>query len=174
MSDLTTSAPGARARQFVLGQEFRGTILTTAAETDGRHDLTECLQPPGARTPVHLHTRYEERFWVISGSLTMWVGAEKLILRAGDFHAIPMNVPHAVESGPEGAHALHISSPAGFAELIARAGTPAHLATPETEMDLERFMAVTTELGDVVLGPPGAIPADLADADGASRPGSPG
>jgi mannose-6-phosphate isomerase-like protein (cupin superfamily) len=25
-------------------------------------------------TPLHLHTRYEERMYVISGSLTVWVG----------------------------------------------------------------------------------------------------
>jgi hypothetical protein len=34
------------------------------------------------------------------------------------------------------------------------------LVTPETELDMELFMAVTTELGDVVLGPPGMLPAD--------------
>ena len=51
-----------------------------------------------------------------------------------------------------------ISTPAGFAELIARAGTPAHFLTPDTEPDLELFMAVTTELGDVILGPPGTMP----------------
>ena len=51
--------------------------------------------------------------------------------------------------------------PAGFAELIARAATPAHLAGPETETDLERFAAVSAELGDQILGPPGTRPADL-------------
>jgi hypothetical protein len=35
------------------------------------------------------------------------------------------------------------------------------LATPETELDTDRFLAVSTELGDVVLGPPGTTPADL-------------
>ena len=54
-----------------------------------------------------------------------------------------------------------ISSPAGFAELIARAATPAHLAGPDTETDLERFASVSAELGDQILGPPGTVPADL-------------
>jgi uncharacterized cupin superfamily protein len=117
-------------------------------------------------TPLHLHTRYEERLYVISGSLTVWVGKDKLTLRAGDYHHIPLNVPHTVQAGSEDTHALNISSPAGFAELIARAGTPAHLAAPEAEVDAERFMQVTTELGDVVLGPPGTTPADLVDGEG--------
>lgn len=112
-------------------------------------------------TPLHLHTKYDERLWVVSGSLTVWAGPETLTLRSGDYYAIPMNVPHAVQAGSEGARVLNITSPAGFAELIARAGTPLHLATPETEIDTDLFMAVTTELGDVVLGPPGTTPRDI-------------
>jgi mannose-6-phosphate isomerase-like protein (cupin superfamily) len=166
MGDLNTTSPNARDREFVLGREFRGRILTTAAETDGRHDFTEAVQPPGATTPLHLHTRYEERFWVLSGSMTVWAGAEKATLRAGEYYAIPMNVPHAIQSGPDGLHALQISSPAAFAELIARTGTPAHLATPETEFDVDLFASVATALGDVILGPPGTTPADLATSDG--------
>lgn len=65
-----------------------------------------------------------------------------------------------IQAGPEGAGALVISSPAGF-ELIERSATPAHLAAPDTELDMDLFMKVTTELGDVVLGPPGTTPADI-------------
>jgi mannose-6-phosphate isomerase-like protein (cupin superfamily) len=145
-------------RSYVLGQGLRATVLTTGEETGGRHDLTDTWQPGGEMTPLHLHTRYEERFWVLSGGLSVWAGDEFAELRSGDYLRVPMNVPHAVRSGPTGCRALHISTPAGFAELIARSGTPARLATPETELDLELFLAVTTELGDEVLGPPGTLP----------------
>ena len=151
-------------REVVLGQGLRATILTTAPETDGRHDLTVAVTPPGDQTPLHLHTRYEERFWVISGSLTVWAGPDKVTLTSGDYYAIPMNTPHTVRTGPDGARALLISSPAGFAELLARTGTPARLATPQTELDTDLFMAVTTELGDLVLGPPGTTPAESGPA----------
>jgi hypothetical protein len=53
-----------------------------------------------------------------------------------------------------------------LAELVTRAGTPAHLATPETEYDADLFMAVSTELGDVILGPPGTTPAELDESHG--------
>ncbi len=160
----TTPRPEAREREFVLGPErVRATILTTAAETDGRHDLIDSVLPAGSMTPLHLHTRYEERVYVISGSLTVWVGEDKLTVGSGGYYHIPLHVPHTVQANSDDTHALLISSPAGFAELVARAGTPARLATPETEPDLELFMAVTTELGDVVLGPPGTAPAGLDD-----------
>lgn len=161
MNQPVTNTPAARDREFVLGQELRATLLTTGEETDGRHDLVLAVTPPTGMVPLHLHTKYEERFFVISGSMTVWAGRDKVALRPGGYYHIPMNVPHAIHFGPEGARALNISSPAGFAELIARTATPAHLATAETELDADLFAAVTTELGDVLLGPPGTIPADL-------------
>ncbi|MGH9229367.1 MAG: cupin domain-containing protein [Acidimicrobiales bacterium] len=164
MSQFTTSTPDAPERQFVLGQGLRATILATAEETGGHLDLMDCVQPPGAATPLHLHTKYQERYWVISGSMTVWAGSDRATLGPGDYYVIPTNVPHMVRFGPEGTRALVFSSPAGFAQLVARAGTPAHLATPETELDTDLFMAVTTELGDVVLGPPATTPADLSDS----------
>jgi mannose-6-phosphate isomerase-like protein (cupin superfamily) len=160
MSHPTADTPDEAGREFVLGRELRATILTVGAETGGRHDLTLGTTPPGSTTPLHLHTRYDERLWVISGRLTVWAGADRVILRSGDYYAIPMNTPHMIETGPDGARALNITSPAGFAELIARTATPARLAGPETELDADLFMAVTTELGDLVLGPPGTVPAE--------------
>jgi quercetin dioxygenase-like cupin family protein len=169
MRHPTAARPITRERQFVMGPEkVRATILTTGAETDGRHDLIDSVLPAGSITPLHLHTRYEERVYVISGTLTVWIGPEKLTVGSGEYYHIPLHVPHTVQARSEDTHALLISSPAGFAELVARAGTPAHLATPETEPDLELFMAVITELGDVVLGPPGTTPADLDERKGAS------
>ncbi|MFG1928998.1 cupin domain-containing protein [Cryptosporangium sp. NPDC048952] len=148
---------------FVLGTDLRTTILTSAADTDGRHDFTDNFNAAGSRTPLHAHTRYDERFWIIEGTLTVWAGRETVTLRPGDYFAIPMQVPHALQAGPEGVRALQISSPAGFAELISRVGTPAELATPDTPFDVELFTKLATEMGDVILGPPGAVPADLTD-----------
>ena len=148
-------------RQYQLGQGLRATVLTTAEQTEGRHDLIEAVQPPGEITALHLHRRYEERLWVVGGSAEVWAGDQYAMLGSGDFIHIGLNIPHAIKAGEGGCHALNITSPAGFAELVARAGTPAELVTAETELDLELFMAVTHELGDIVLGPPGTLPCDL-------------
>ncbi|MDA5140664.1 cupin domain-containing protein [Streptomyces sp. AD681] len=149
-------------RQYALGQELRISILTSAEETGGHYDVSDSFMPAGAATPLHAHTRYEERLWVSSGSLTVWAGEDKVTLRSGDFCTIPLHVPHAIASGPDGVRALNISSPAGFAELIARTATPLHLATEATALDVELFNAVGAEMGDIILGPPGATPADLS------------
>src|SRR4029453_14050509 len=54
---MSTTRLDMRERQFVLGPErVRVTILTTGAETDGRHDFTDSWLPAGSITPLHLHT----------------------------------------------------------------------------------------------------------------------
>lgn len=161
MSTFPPPPPVPQDRQFVLGQHLRLSVLTAAEETDGRHDLSDVTLAAGAGTPLHLHTGYEERIWVVDGSLTVWSGPDAFTLRSGDFYTVPMNVPHTIKAGPDGARSLNITSPGRFAELIRRTGTPAHLATTETDWDMGLFQAVTEEFGDVILGPPGATPADL-------------
>src|ERR1700754_627319 len=148
-------------REYVCDRHLRIAVLTPGDETDGRHDLVRAVTGPGAATALHTHSRYEERLWVIAGELTVYAGTDEVTLGPGGFYTIRRNVPHMVRSGPNGAEALNITSPAAFAELIERTATPAHLAGPGTELDLERFMQVSTELGDVVLGPPGTTPATL-------------
>lgn len=148
-------------REYQLGQDVHVTILTTGAETDGRHDLVEGVQPPLAITPLHVHTRYEERLWVLEGELTIWAGDRKVTVGPGGFFHIPTDVPHTIKAGPNGARALNITSPAGFAEMIERTATPAHLAGPDTQIDVDLFAKVTTELGDVVLGPPGTLSSEV-------------
>jgi mannose-6-phosphate isomerase-like protein (cupin superfamily) len=129
---MTTTRPDARERQFVLGPEkVRATILTTGAETGGRHDFTDSWLPAGSMTPLHLHTRYEERLWVVSGSLTVWAGPDKVTLGSGDYYRIPTDVPHTIRSGPEDTHALHISTrPGSPSSSPGRAGPPT--STPRT------------------------------------------
>jgi mannose-6-phosphate isomerase-like protein (cupin superfamily) len=125
-------------RRFHLGPELQATVLTSGAETDGRHDLTHGVQPPGATTPLHVHGAYDERFWVVAGSMTVWAGAEEVALSAGDYYAVPAGTPHVVRAGPDGSVALNISSPAHFAELVERTGVPADEAS-ERAFDPERF-----------------------------------
>jgi mannose-6-phosphate isomerase-like protein (cupin superfamily) len=154
-------------RAYVLDPMVRITVLTAGAETEGRFDAVLGVNQPHSATALHLHTRYEERFCVIDGELTVWAGTDRLALGPGGYATVPRNVPHMIQTGPDGARALVISSPAGFAELVERTGTPARLAGPDTELDLELFMRVSTELGDVVLGPPGTRP-DQVDAAGSA------
>ncbi|MFG1610475.1 cupin domain-containing protein [Actinoplanes sp. NPDC049265] len=155
---MSITSDESRDRVFRLSESTSTTILTFGDETDGRHDFTDTYQAAGARTSLHMHTRYDERFWVVEGSLHVWAGDEALTLRSGDYYVVRMGTQHALQAGPTGCRALQISSPAGFAELISRVGIPERQVEAGIEFDPERFLRVATELGDVQLGPPGALP----------------
>jgi mannose-6-phosphate isomerase-like protein (cupin superfamily) len=157
-----TEATDARkaARTFwLLGNRL--TVLADHADTGGRYDLIEGHKSPGDQTPLHRHTRYDEQFYVVDGELTVWAGKREVVLHAGETFAIPAGMEHVVAATGEGVtHSLVIGSPSGFAHLIQEAGTPdTGGAPPElTPADLERANRVAAEVGDEILGPPGALP----------------
>lgn len=148
---------------WVLGNRL--TVLADREDTGGRYDLIEGRQPPGNRTPPHLHTRYDERVYVVDGELTIWAEERKMVLHFGDTFNIPAGTAHVVAATGEGAtHALVVASPSGFAWLIEEAGVPNEGGAPPepTPEDLERFQKAAAELGDEILGPPGALPTSPA------------
>lgn len=155
---------GEKTWQYALGQELRVNILARGSETDGRHDMVDALMLPNAATPPHLHTRYEERLYVTEGSLTVWLDEGERDLGPGDFVTIPLHVPHMIKSSDRGARVVLVTSPAGFAELIERTATSGAAAGPDTDLDVDAFTAVSAELGDVILGPPGMTPAQAKAA----------
>ena len=52
------------------------------------------LLPGGGQSAMHFHARIVERFQVITGALTVQVGKEELVLKAGASHAILPFVKH--------------------------------------------------------------------------------
>src|SRR5262245_55009581 len=56
-------------------------IKATAEDTAGGHTLVEITVDPGYETPLHIHHREDECFWMLDGSATFMVGEE--IVEAG-------------------------------------------------------------------------------------------
>ena len=137
-------------------------IIASAAETGGRYDLVEGLFPRGAQVPPHRHNRYTEQVYVLDGEFTVWTdGGRKTVLRRGDDIVIPAATPHALHVTGEGpGRALVVASPSGFAGLISEVGTADQggEAPPSEETDMNLLQRISTELGDEILGPPGALP----------------
>ena len=140
--------------------DHRLTILAGPADTDGRYDLVEGWEPPGAQVPLHRHRRYSEQIYVLEGEVTVWAGKRKLVLRPGDHVFIPAGTVHtgaATGDGP--VRALAVASPSGFSRLITEVGIPddGSGAPPSADMDMDRLPRVSAELGDEIPGPPGAL-----------------
>jgi quercetin dioxygenase-like cupin family protein len=129
---------GPAARTFGLGESEGdarwwdgglATIKATGKETGDLYSILEVLEPQGARTPLHLHRKEDEAFYVLGGEITFHVGEETLKARPGSFVYGPKNVPHAytVDSGP--AKLLFLLSPAGFEGFVEAISKPAKART---------------------------------------------
>jgi quercetin dioxygenase-like cupin family protein len=70
----------------------------------------------GRGTPLHIHPRQDEVFYVIEGEYFFKVGAEKYRLGVGDCIFLPRNVPHAWTQASEKGKMTVIFQPAGKME----------------------------------------------------------
>ena len=130
-------------------------IVADRTTTAGQYDLMEAYFPPGTQTPLNRHNRYSEQLYVLEGELTVWAGENKAVLIAGDHFMIPAGTSNTIAVLSDRlVRALIVAAPSGFARLITVVGT-----RNKTEMtDMELFERISTEIGDEILGPPGALP----------------
>ena len=138
------------------------TVKSSAETTGGGVVVTEQLAPRGAGSPLHVHHREDEWFYVLDGELAFWVGGETIEAPAGAFVYGPRDVPHTFVVTSEQARFLLVTEPAGFDGFMRALGEPAQTMTippqPEGPPDMQMVTQVAAEYGIEILGPPG-IPA---------------
>src|ERR1700704_4510408 len=90
------------------------TIKSSGETTGGRVAVIEHLAPRGAGSPLHVHRREDEWFYVTEGELTFWVDGETIVAPAGSFVFGPRGVPHTFLVSSDQARFLLVAEPAGF------------------------------------------------------------
>lgn len=75
-----------------------------------RMTLSQVTLQPNAAVPSHQHPA-EQATIVMSGSLTMRIGAETRQVFAGDCYLIPGGVEHSGIAGPDGACLVDVFTP---------------------------------------------------------------
>ena len=116
---LLNMAPGRFSALKLLGGETADSIM-----------LFEETAPVGTETTYHLHHDSDEVAYVLAGEVTMKIGDEITIGKAGSCAFFPRNVPHAWKStGAETARILFLYTsprPAHFSRsgCARRRGTP--------------------------------------------------
>ena len=155
-----THRPGEGDAVWAFG--VLATIKASAETTAGRVAVIEHLAPKGAGSPLHVHHREDEWFYVIEGALAFWVGGEVIEAPAGSFVFGPRDIPHTfVVTSPE-ARFLLVTEPAGFESFMRALGRPAESLTvpppAPPPSDMAPLIAAAAEYGIEILGPPG-IPA---------------
>ena len=138
------------------------TIKASGQSTAGRVAVIEHVSPRGSGSPLHVHHREDEWFYVMDGELTLWVGGQVIDARAGSFVYGPRDIPHTYTVTSDTARFLVVTEPAGFDNFIRALAQPAAervIPPPASEpTDVEAMTRVAAEYGIEILGPPG-IPA---------------
>jgi quercetin dioxygenase-like cupin family protein len=152
--------PGEGTSLWFLGAHV--SVKASSDTTAGRVDVIEHLAPRGAGSPLHVHSRDDEWFYVIEGELTFWVGGQVTDAPAGSFVYGPRGIPHTFLVSSETARFLLVAEPGGFAEFVRSLAQPAAaVAIPPAAAeppDLAAMVELAAEYGIEILGPPG-IPA---------------
>jgi quercetin dioxygenase-like cupin family protein len=87
-----------------------GAGITARAVNGERMTMAVVDLDPDVALPEHRHEN-EQLGFVISGVITMRIGAESQTLKPGDTYAIPSNVPHDALAGPEGCTVADVFAP---------------------------------------------------------------
>jgi mannose-6-phosphate isomerase-like protein (cupin superfamily) len=93
-------------------------VKASAADTGGMYTLLEITAPAGLQTPLHVHYREDEGFYVLEGSVAIEVGDQVVELTAGQHAFGPRDLPHRFTVGPDGAHMIWVLTPGGFDEFV--------------------------------------------------------
>ncbi len=131
-------------------------LKVTGAQTAGGLAIVEGWGPRGHGSPLHIHHREDEIFYVIEGELRLDVEDDSHTLSAGMMGFGPRNVTHRFTVTSSEARFLVMATPAGFEGFVREASEPAierRIPDP-SEPDMATLGAAAATYGIDIIGPP--------------------
>ncbi|WP_250473286.1 cupin domain-containing protein [Caballeronia sp. GAFFF1] len=68
---------------------------------EGFHEVVTVTREPDVSLDLHAHP-FEAKALIVEGEITLCVGGEARLYRAGDVFHLPANVEHSEQYGPQG------------------------------------------------------------------------
>jgi quercetin dioxygenase-like cupin family protein len=138
---------------------FLGTLAIVkidGAQTGGRFAIFESHLPHEAAPPLHSHPQ-DETFYVLDGTLTVWLNGVPKRCSAGSFASFPGGVPHTFFVESETARVMVTSTPAGIEQFVRALSEPAgerRIPDDDNYPEAETIKAVFAAHEVAILGPP--------------------
>ena len=130
--------------QVTPGERFK--IRIASSQTMGSYAVIEIVADPHNGVPLHIHSREEEHFIVLEGTLDIAAGDRRWDAPAGTSVTVKRGVPHAWCNPSEmPLHMLVVFSPGRIDGLFkAVAGVD----------DVDKITAIAARYGTQLIGPP--------------------
>ena len=106
------SAPTPENTRAIPGAVFN--FLAKGDDTNGRHALIKISVHRGAEPPPHTHSREDESYFILDGTIRYTIGNDQITVNKGEYVYLPKDVPHSFEIISEKAEVLMWISPAGL------------------------------------------------------------
>lgn len=128
-------------------------VRATGEETDGQYDVVEITIPVGPGvTPLHVHHDNDEAMYVIEGEVTVKLGEERHVLKAGAYAMAPRGLPHTYRnSSDDPARVLFVYTPGNHWRYLQETG---ELGPVRDESDVEELLPILEGYGIEMVGPP--------------------
>jgi quercetin dioxygenase-like cupin family protein len=117
------SSPDAQAAIWFLGALSQ--VRVSGEQTGGAFALADHLARRGNASPVHVHDRDDETFFVLDGELRVFADEEEHTAGPGTVAVLPRRLRHAYVVTSATARFLTLHTPAGFERFAAEVGEPA-------------------------------------------------
>ena len=131
-------------------------LKVTGAQTAGGLTVVESWGPRGHGSPLHVHHREDEIFYVLDGELRLEVDDETLTLSTGMMGFGPRDVKHRFSVTSPEARFLIMTTPAGFEDFVREVSPPAterRIPDP-VEPDMAALAAAAAAGHMEIIGPP--------------------
>lgn len=145
---VTVAADEGRARNVLGSIDI---VKVTARQSGGLLGLIEWKEAKGGGPPLHVHSREDEAYYIVSGAVTFFIGDRSVPAPAGTFVFAPKGAAHSWRVDSDEATGLQLMLPGGFESFFLDT-FPAADETTEA-IDLERVASAAAEFGVTILGP---------------------
>jgi len=135
------------------------TLLITGEETNNTLFQFEAIVPKGGGPPAHVHSKEDETFYIVSGSLEILLGDKRYHAKRGDFVYIPRGTVHQFKNvGGDVAVQLVTFVPSGmdrfFREVFPEAKDRSAAPPPVTEELIRKMNEAAPKYGIEFVQPP--------------------
>ena len=158
-SDESVTAHVCRAKDGeridAVGDRYR--FLAESQQTGGRYALWHADISPGGGPPLHRHSREDEAFYVLDGSVRFESDGVVQIGGPGTFVNLPIGSVHRFENvGDAFARMLVLVAPAGLETMFRRTGTSVRseneaIRSPDRD-EIQRLHRIAPEYGVELIG----------------------